>query len=36
MVTIWGWIFLRSMWLTGVRGKLLWRGRTYDAALDER
>lgn len=31
MVTIWLWIFLRSMWLTGIRRKLLWRGRTYDA-----
>ena len=25
------WIFLRSIWLTGIRRKLLWRGRTYDA-----
>ncbi len=31
MVTIWTWIFIRSMWLTGFRRKLLWRGRTYDA-----
>jgi glycosyltransferase involved in cell wall biosynthesis len=31
MVAIWFWIFLRSMWLTGIRRKLLWRGRTYDA-----
>jgi glycosyltransferase involved in cell wall biosynthesis len=31
MVSIWTWIFLRSMWLTGIRRKLLWRGRTYDA-----
>lgn len=31
MVAIWTWIFLRSMWLTGIRRKLLWRGRTYDA-----
>ncbi len=31
MCTIWLWIFLRSTWLTGVRRKLLWRGRTYDA-----
>ena len=31
MVAIWIWIFLRSMWLTGIRRKLLWRGRTYDA-----
>jgi glycosyltransferase involved in cell wall biosynthesis len=31
MAAIWIWIFLRSMWLTGIRRKLLWRGRTYDA-----
>jgi len=31
MVAIWTWIFLRSIWLTGIRRKLLWRGRTYDA-----
>jgi glycosyltransferase involved in cell wall biosynthesis len=31
MAMIWLWIFLRSMWLTGIRRKLLWRGRTYDA-----
>lgn len=31
MVAIWTWIFLRSMWLTGIRGRLLWRGRAYDA-----
>jgi len=31
MVSIWTWIFLRSMWLTGIRRRLLWRGRTYDA-----
>src|SRR4051794_23626510 len=31
MTAIWGWIFLRSMWLTGVRRQLHWRGRTYDA-----
>ena len=31
MCAIWLWIFLRSTWLTGVRRKLLWRGRTYDA-----
>jgi Glycosyltransferases, probably involved in cell wall biogenesis len=31
MSAIWLWIFLRSAWLTGVRRKLLWRGRTYDA-----
>jgi glycosyltransferase involved in cell wall biosynthesis len=31
MAAIWIWIFFRSMWLTGIRRKLLWRGRTYDA-----
>jgi len=31
MAAIWLWIFVRSTWLTGVRRKLLWRGRTYDA-----
>jgi glycosyltransferase involved in cell wall biosynthesis len=31
MAAIWTWIFLRSMWLTGIRRRLLWRGRTYDA-----
>jgi chlorobactene glucosyltransferase len=31
MIATWFWILLRSMWLTGVRRKLLWRGRTYDA-----
>ncbi|HEX3068624.1 MAG TPA: glycosyltransferase family 2 protein [Thermoanaerobaculia bacterium] len=31
MCAIWLWIFVRSTWLTGVRRKLLWRGRTYDA-----
>ncbi|HXH37537.1 MAG TPA: glycosyltransferase [Thermoanaerobaculia bacterium] len=31
MVTIWLWIFVRSIWLTGIRRRLLWRGRAYDA-----
>jgi glycosyltransferase involved in cell wall biosynthesis len=31
MAAIWTWIFMRSIWLTGIRRKLLWRGRTYDA-----
>ncbi|MEA2165812.1 MAG: chlorobactene glucosyltransferase [Thermoanaerobaculia bacterium] len=31
MVAIWVWIDIRSAWQTGVRRKLLWRGRTYDA-----
>jgi chlorobactene glucosyltransferase len=32
MVLFWSYIFLRSMWLTGVRKRLVWRGRSYDAA----
>ena len=31
MIAFWGWVFLRSIWYTGVRRRLLWRGRTYDA-----
>jgi glycosyltransferase involved in cell wall biosynthesis len=31
MVSIWTWIFVRSLWITGIRRRLLWRGRTYDA-----
>jgi len=31
MVLLWTWILLRSAWITGVRGQLLWRGRNYDA-----
>lgn len=30
-VLVWTWINLRSMWFTGIRKKLTWRGRTYDA-----
>ena len=32
MTAVWAWIFLRSTWITGVRGQLHWRGRMYDAA----
>lgn len=32
MMAVWTWITLRSMWITGVRKKLAWRGRSYDAA----
>ena len=32
MVGFWAYIFLRSMWITGVRNELRWRGRVYDAA----
>lgn len=31
MLLVWFWILLRSVWVTGVRRQLLWRGRTYDA-----
>jgi glycosyltransferase involved in cell wall biosynthesis len=31
MAAIWTWIFIRSIWLTGIRRKVIWRGRTYDA-----
>jgi glycosyltransferase involved in cell wall biosynthesis len=31
MIAAWLWILLRSVWLTGIRRRLLWRGRTYDA-----
>ena len=29
---VWTWIIVRSMWITGVRKRLMWRGRTYDAS----
>ncbi len=29
---LWIFILVRSMWITGVRGRLTWRGRSYDAA----
>jgi chlorobactene glucosyltransferase len=29
LVMVWTWIFLRSIWITGVRNELRWRGRTY-------
>lgn len=32
MIGIWCWIVLRSIWFTGIRRQLHWRGRTYDAA----
>lgn len=31
MMVVWGSIMLRSMWLTGVRREIEWRGRKYDA-----
>jgi chlorobactene glucosyltransferase len=32
----WAYIVLRSIWFTGIRGQLEWRGRTYDATKTER
>jgi chlorobactene glucosyltransferase len=32
MLAAWCWITLRSLWVTGVRRQLQWRGRTYDAS----
>ncbi|HEU4523226.1 MAG TPA: glycosyltransferase, partial [Thermoanaerobaculia bacterium] len=32
MILVWIWIAVRSMWVTGVRRRLAWRGRSYDAA----
>ena len=31
MIAGWGYIMLRSVWYTGIRRQLHWRGRTYDA-----
>jgi chlorobactene glucosyltransferase len=31
MMLVWQWITIRSVWYTGIRRQLLWRGRTYDA-----
>jgi glycosyltransferase involved in cell wall biosynthesis len=31
MVLLWSFILMRSMWTTGIRRRLHWRGRTYDA-----
>ena len=31
MIAVWVWIMLRSMWFTGIRRQLSWRGRVYDA-----
>jgi chlorobactene glucosyltransferase len=31
MIGVWFVIMLRSVWYTGIRRQLLWRGRTYDA-----
>ncbi len=31
MIGTWCWILVRSVWITGIRKQLHWRGRTYDA-----
>ncbi|PYQ27585.1 MAG: hypothetical protein DMF56_19590 [Acidobacteria bacterium] len=31
MIAVWSWIMLRSIWLTGIRREIEWRGRRYDA-----
>ncbi len=31
-ILLWTFIMVRSMWITGVRRRLTWRGRSYDAA----
>jgi cellulose synthase/poly-beta-1,6-N-acetylglucosamine synthase-like glycosyltransferase len=31
MLGVWVFIMLRSVWYTGIKRQLLWRGRTYDA-----
>jgi hypothetical protein len=32
MMTFWSGVMLRSAWMTGVQGRVEWRGRTYEAA----
>jgi len=32
MAAFWLVIFIRSVWKTGIRRELEWRGRTYDAS----
>lgn len=32
MIATWCWILLRSVWITGIRRRLEWRGRAYDAS----
>ena len=32
MMAFWLWVLLRSTWMTGVRKRIHWRGRVYDAA----
>jgi chlorobactene glucosyltransferase len=35
MLLFWAWIILRSSWITGVRGELQWRGRSYSTLPGE-
>jgi chlorobactene glucosyltransferase len=30
MMLLWMWIFVRSMWITGIRNQVHWRGRKYE------
>lgn len=32
MIVLWSWIVMRSIWFSGFRRQLRWRGRTYDTA----
>ena len=32
MIVLWSWIVVRSIWFSGFRRKVRWRGRTYDTA----
>jgi chlorobactene glucosyltransferase len=34
MMALWGWIMLRSVWFTGIRRQISWRGRTYGSASE--
>jgi chlorobactene glucosyltransferase len=34
MMSLWAGIMLRSAWMTGVRGQVLWRGRIYEVESD--
>lgn len=36
MLLFWAYIFLRSIWITGIRRQLPWRGRVYDSSRTTR
>lgn len=36
MIAFWAYIFLRSVWMTGIRKRIAWRGRVYDAGRTRR